>query len=106
MAVTFIAIYGGMLFYLTLVVLVQNKQRLNDPDLRVRYAFLYNGYKPQYYYAFVLLMRRLLLGIAAVVAPPTYRHTELNAFANVCHCSVVIVCLSVHLHSRPFFIWS
>jgi hypothetical protein len=52
---------------ISLIMLYRNRKKLSRSDIRLKFAFLFNGYKQQYFYwEFVILYRKIILITCAV----------------------------------------
>ncbi|CAG9318584.1 unnamed protein product [Blepharisma stoltei] len=57
-----IVIWGIIMPTICLVNLIRNKNNLNDISVRLRYGFLFNGYKEQHFYwEFIILYSKIIL---------------------------------------------
>jgi hypothetical protein len=53
--------------FICFLLLCKNRKNLNDPDIRIKYAYLFPGYRPsRFYWEFVIQYRKLLFAFVLV----------------------------------------
>ena len=99
MSCLFALAYSAIMCYVILWHLYQNQDKLEEPAVRARYGFFYKSYRTDcYYWSLLLVLRRLLLEVVAIMAPVSYRLGLRSAFGIV----IVTSFLGIQVKFSPF----
>ncbi|CAG9321985.1 unnamed protein product [Blepharisma stoltei] len=81
-----------------LFLIMKNKDRLNDINIRIKYGFLFNGYKSRsYYWEFVIIYRKIII-ICCTVFLATVS-VNIQALTTL---FVLVACLYFHCKIKPY----
>lgn len=84
---------------LCLIVLIAGKHKLNDVGMRVRFSFLFKGYRAEWYFwEFVILYRKII-----VVCTSVFLTTVSIVMQALSMLAVVLICIFLQQYVKPFF---
>jgi len=82
-----------------LLVLIAKKNKLSDLGMRVRFSFLFKGYRSEWYFwEFVILYRKII-----VVCTSVFLTTVSIVMQALSMLAVVLVCIFLQQYVKPFF---
>lgn len=91
-------LWGVCVPLLALIVLVARKKRLVEPQMRIRFGFLYTGYEGQkYYWEFVIMYRKMI-----IITLTVFLVSVSSSIQVLCVLIVLVVAYLMQVRSQPY----